>query len=85
MVLICNRGKNRFKFTVVLFNRLFCLKRYKWSFINTEDALNMKQKDQFVPYLTKISVLLKIKVNIMVLVDEKKAIIDNIQLFYSNI
>lgn len=34
---------------------------YKWSFINTEDALNMKQKDQFVPYLTKISVLLKIK------------------------
>ncbi|CAF0777344.1 unnamed protein product [Brachionus calyciflorus] len=34
---------------------------YKWSFINTEDALNLKQKDQFVPYLTKINNLLKNK------------------------
>lgn len=81
MVLICNGGKNRFKFTDVLFNCFFCLKRYKWSFINTEDALNMKQKDQFVPYLTKISVLLKIKVNIRVWLMRKKAT----NIFYSNI
>jgi hypothetical protein len=34
---------------------------YKWSFVNTDDALNILQKDQFVPYLTKINNLLKIK------------------------
>lgn len=43
-------------------NFVLMLDRYKWSFTNTEDALNMKQKDQFVPYLTKISSLLKMKV-----------------------
>ena len=35
--------------------------RYKWSFVNTDDALNLKQKEQFVPYLTKINNLLKVK------------------------
>ena len=35
--------------------------RYKWSFINTDDALNLKQRDQFVPYITKINNLLKQK------------------------
>lgn len=43
---------------------LICVfKRYKWSFVNTDDALNILQRDQFVPYLTKINNLLKIKVN----------------------
>ena len=36
--------------------------RYKWSFINTPDALNLKQRDHFVPYLLKINTLLKSKV-----------------------
>ena len=40
---------------------MFNLKRYKWSFINTSDALNLKQKDQFVPYLLRIHNLLKAK------------------------
>lgn len=34
---------------------------YKWSFINTPDALNLKQRDHFVPYLLKINTLLKSK------------------------
>ena len=37
----------------------------KWSFINTVDVLDLKQRDQFVPYLIKINNLLKTKVNFL--------------------
>jgi len=49
-------------------------KRYKWSFVNTDDALNILQRDQFVPYLTKINNLLKIKVNFIKNIFRKKII-----------
>jgi hypothetical protein len=29
--------------------------------VNTDDALNLKQKDQFVPYITKINNLIRLK------------------------
>lgn len=34
---------------------------YKWSFINTDDTINYKNRDQFVPYLNRINNLLKSK------------------------